>query len=79
MGENYVPPPKKLKPFEGVGQKLGSFVPGVDVTSYPPQSKEKEPEANSKVEIDKSQPVTTLQIRLSNGSRFVSVIIHRLK
>lgn len=71
MSENYIPPPKKLKPFEGVGQKLGSFVPGVDVNSYAQQqsSKKKEPETNSKVEVDKSQPVTTLQIRLSNGSR----------
>jgi len=76
MSENYIPPPKKLKPFEGVGQKLGSFVPGVDVNSYAQQqsSKKKEPETNSKVEVDKSQPVTTLQIRLSNGSRFVLTI-----
>jgi len=67
MNEDYVPPPKKLKPFEGVGQKLGSFVPGVDVSSPPPPQKDKQPEG--KVEVDESQPTTTLQIRLSNGSR----------
>jgi UBX domain-containing protein 1 len=67
MNEDYVPPPKKFKSFEGVGQKLGSFIPGVDVSSPPQQRKEKEPE--TKVEVDESQPTTTLQIRLSNGSR----------
>jgi len=25
LNEDYVPPPKKLKPFEGVGQKLGRY------------------------------------------------------
>jgi len=74
LNENYVPPPKKLKPFEGVGQKLGSFVPGVDVSSPPPQHKEKQPE--SKVEVDESQPTTTLQIRLSNGSREMATFNH---
>jgi len=74
LNEDYVPPPKKLKPFEGVGQKLGSFVPGVDITSPPPQSKEKQPE--SKVEVDESQPTTTLQIRLSNGSREMATFNH---
>jgi len=74
MNEDYIPPPKKLKPFEGVGQKLGSFVPGVDITSPPPQKKNKQPE--SKVEVDESQPTTTLQIRLSNGSREMATFNH---
>jgi len=26
MNEDYVPPPKKFKSFEGVGQKLGRYV-----------------------------------------------------
>jgi len=75
LNEDYVPPPKKLKPFEGVGQKLGSFVPGVEVSSPPPQQKNKEPE-NNKVEVDESQPTTTLQIRLSNGSREMATFNH---
>jgi len=75
IGEDYIPPPKKLKPFEGVGQKLGSFVPGVDVTSPPRKHKERQPEGN-KVEVDESQPTTTLQIRLSNGSREMATFNH---
>jgi len=73
LNENYIPPPKKLKPFEGVGQKLGSYVPGIDISS-PPPSKEKQPER--KIEVDESQPTTTLQIRLSNGSREMATFNH---
>ncbi|ORX83738.1 SEP-domain-containing protein [Anaeromyces robustus] len=74
LNDDYIPPPKKFKAFEGVGQKLGSYVPGVDISSPPPQSKEKQPEG--KVEVDESQPTTTLQIRLSNGSREMATFNH---
>ncbi|ORX41766.1 SEP-domain-containing protein [Piromyces finnis] len=74
MSENYIPPPTKLKPFEGVGQKLGSYVPGVDVSSPPQQRKESQSE--TKIEVDESQPTTSLQIRLSNGSREMATFNH---
>ncbi|ORZ08372.1 hypothetical protein BCR42DRAFT_144327 [Absidia repens] len=65
--EDYIPPAKAPpKPFEGSGNRLGSSSssPSTAITtaSMPPT----EP-----FEIDASQPTTSVQIRLSDGSRLV--------
>lgn len=69
---NYVKPKQKYKPFGGQGNRLGSPTPGDSLTSTPnravsvPTAPSNEP---PKVDIDESQPVISLQIRLGNGTR----------
>ncbi|KAI9369894.1 P-loop containing nucleoside triphosphate hydrolase protein [Aspergillus egyptiacus] len=71
--EKYVRPKPKYKPFAGKGQRLGSPTPGIR-TSTPPeptsaaQSSSEPPKPN----VDESQPVVTLQIRLGDGTRLTS-------
>ncbi len=77
---NYVKPKQKYKPFGGQGNRLGSPTPGDSLasisitpaaapTAAAAVSTSDEP---AKVEIDESQPVITLQIRLGNGTRLPS-------
>ncbi|KAL8809244.1 MAG: hypothetical protein Q9200_003588 [Gallowayella weberi] len=79
--EKYKPPPKKYKPFEGGGQRLGSPTPGDAITSSSattPMSSA--PGANSAptltppsaLEINDTTPTVSLQIRLGDGTRLVS-------
>ncbi|KAJ3275714.1 hypothetical protein HDV01_007180 [Terramyces sp. JEL0728] len=72
MQEKYVPPPKKpMAAFGGAGNRLGSIVssapsvPGA-FPNNPTQSAAPEPAA---VEVDASQPVTSIQVRLGDGKR----------
>lgn len=80
-GENYVVPKKKYTPFSGGGQRLGSPVPGASsaAASNPAStSSSSAPTAStlntaaSTVDVDDSQPVITLQIRLADGTRLPS-------
>lgn len=71
--DNYQAPPKIYKPFEGSGNRLGSENPPVQ-TSAPSVA---EPRGSSapaglSVQVDESQPTTSLQIRLASGDRVVS-------
>lgn len=80
LNENYVPPPKKLKPFEGVGQKLGSYLPGSMEVSGSSSSVNNNANTSSRpsqeITIDKNAPTTTLQIRFSDGSRKKATFNH---
>lgn len=72
--EDYVPPPKKpAKPFSGSGQTLGSSSTSSAVPSKaasPAPAAAAAPAADSApFEVDSSKPVTTIQIRLGDGSR----------
>lgn len=74
----YVAPKKKFKPFSGAGYRLGSPTPGVSgvttsTTAAPAAEKKAEPSAAERAapQVDESQPVLTLQIRLGDGSRTV--------
>lgn len=77
--ENYVAS-KKYKPFSGGGHRLGSPTPGPGPTSEVPEiptaanggvnaSQEPSP---PEMEINDSEPIISLQIRLGDGTRLAS-------
>ncbi|XP_055315280.1 NSFL1 cofactor p47 [Sitodiplosis mosellana] len=68
----------KIKPFSGKGHTLGSPTPNINDSSSTsiasaPQSagktEENEKLANENLNVDASQPTTSIQIRLADGSR----------
>jgi len=61
-GEAYKPPPVTLKPFQGGGRSMR------DEASSSAAAASSEGEAAPLV-VDESQPTTTLQVRLADGSR----------
>ncbi|TIB73707.1 hypothetical protein E3Q23_02907 [Wallemia mellicola] len=66
--EDYVPPPKVFKPFEGsAGQRLGA--PTASIRTQPVPSATNT--TSDKVEVDESKPTTRIQVRMSDGSRHV--------
>ncbi|KZF20279.1 P-loop containing nucleoside triphosphate hydrolase protein [Xylona heveae TC161] len=76
---NYVKPKKAYKPFSGSGQRLGSPTPGVSGTFTPPPARSTGPTSGASsqptaatVNVDDSQPVISLQIRLGDGTRLPS-------
>nr|ACO14697.1 NSFL1 cofactor p47 [Caligus clemensi] len=76
--EDYVKPQAAAKPFQGAGHVLGSVLPDMEVT---PPVEPKAPQAaeaaiKEEVKVDDSQPTTSLQVRLSNGSRLVVKLNH---
>lgn len=79
-GEDYVAPPKVLKPFEGGGNRLGSSVPevgsGSSTPAMPggfgdaPAAAPTAPSgATSDFTVDESKPTTSIQLRLGDGTR----------
>lgn len=76
LDEDYTPPPKAPpKPFEGAGHRLGSPSPEImsRSSSSTPQPQVPRP---TQLNVDSSQPVTSIQIRLSDGTRLVSKFNH---
>ena len=75
----YVQPKKQYKPFSGGGQRLGSPTPGdsLNATNAAPVATDSiatasaEPAAPS-IDVDNSQPILSLQIRLGDGTRLAS-------
>lgn len=71
--EEYVPPPPKpMKAFSGGGQRLGAPTPAMSSSSKPaPVATEAAATSSSRkaFEVDGAKPVTTIQIRLGDGSR----------
>ncbi|XP_060564960.1 NSFL1 cofactor p47-like [Ruditapes philippinarum] len=73
--EDYVKPKVPTKAFTGEGNVLGS--PAPTVVSASSKSSSKAPSSNqSTLKVDESKPVTTIQIRLADGSRLVSKFNH---
>ena len=80
--ENYVPPKKKFKPFEGSGQRLGSPGPTVTDSSAasapsvqvqaPSNTTSSTDSGQPSVDINEGEPTLSLQIRLGDGTRLVS-------
>lgn len=72
----YQQPKRKLKPFEGSGQRLGSPTPGAAPPRQPlvapPSAATKPNEEAVKHDVDDSQPTVSLQIRLGDGTRLAS-------
>ncbi|GAB5591692.1 protein phosphatase regulator [Umbelopsis nana] len=76
LDEDYTPPPKAPpKPFEGAGHRLGSPSPEVMSRTSSPASQPQAPRP-TQLNIDSSQPVTSVQIRLSDGTRLVAKFNH---
>ncbi|CAL7950068.1 unnamed protein product [Xylocopa violacea] len=69
--ETYVPPKVKVKAFTGKGHMLGSPSPATVGMTIPIDIADQtanETQARQKLNLDESKPVTTLQIRLADGS-----------
>jgi len=62
-GEPYKPPPVTLKPFSGEGRTMRDESAGSSSEAAMPAS------APAELTVDESAPTTTLQVRLSDGSR----------
>lgn len=69
--EDYVPPPKVITPFAGAGQRLGgpSSAPAPAATTA--SSAPRRP-----LVVDDTQPTTSVQIRLHDGTRLVAKFNH---
>ncbi|KAF8674578.1 SEP protein [Rhizoctonia solani] len=71
------PPPKPATPFSGSGNRLGAPAPsgeasgsGSGSTSMPGTFANSEPESiRTMFEVDNSQPTTSIQVRLADGTR----------
>jgi len=68
-GEDYKEAPKVLQPFSGNGQRLGSATPSTNTISTPTTS-------SKPFEVNESEPITSIQIRCSDGSRLVGKFNH---
>ena len=80
LDEPYKAPRKKFQPFSGQGQRLGSPTPGLGDPVAPAAVQPVAP-ANpspsaastaSAIELDESQPILSIQIRLGDGTRLVA-------
>lgn len=72
------PPPPPMKPFDGAGNRLGA--PGAAPASEPapapaPPSTEAAAPADV-IDVDASQPVTQIQVRLADGQRLIAKLNH---
>jgi UBX domain-containing protein 1 len=69
MDQDYLPPKEAQPKFSGAGHRLGAVLPTAS-TSAPPQR------TPTSFSLDNALPVTTIQIRLSDGTRMVSKFNH---
>jgi len=76
--EEFVKPKRKVKPFEGSGNVLGSIAPQVvapsSASTMDPAAAEAK--AKSDAKLDESQPTTNIQVRLADGSRLIVKLNH---
>ncbi|KAE8380840.1 hypothetical protein BDV26DRAFT_256771 [Aspergillus bertholletiae] len=71
--EKYVKPKPKYKPFSGLGQRLGSPTPGVRTPTPPTAPAGGQITSDpARPDVDESQPIITLQVRLGDGARLTS-------
>lgn len=75
--EEFVKPKESLKSFSGAGHKLGSPTPGIvqEETVEVPATASRVPQQPT-FKVDETKPVTTIQIRLADGTRLVSKFNH---
>jgi len=62
-----------LEAFSGAGQSLGSTTTTSNSTAITPQTTDSQ---KHHLELDQSKPVTTIQIRLYDGTRIVTKFNH---
>ena len=76
MQDDYVAPKPVLKAFSGQGQRLGSHIPGESLakaaSSASSTSAVTTGSTAAQLNVDESKPVTSIQIRLADGTRLVS-------
>ncbi|KAG7323082.1 hypothetical protein KOW79_012784 [Hemibagrus wyckioides] len=76
--EDFAKPKPAFKAFTGEGQKLGSATP--ELVSVPRMDQAhqaaSEAQACASINVDESQPVTNIQIRLADGGRLVQKFNH---
>lgn len=71
--EEYQKPKETLKAFSGTGHVLGSPVPSIITeSSLPPAAAVNSLPSQPVFKVDESKPTTTIQIRLSDGTRLVT-------
>jgi len=66
-------PAVKSKPFQSSGNVLGSFTTTTPSSFAPAQT---EKAAQEKLQLDESQPVANIQVRLTDGSRLIVKLNH---
>lgn len=72
--EDYQPPAGGRPAFSGAGNRLGAPVSAAQAPmpgSLPPASSERQ-NINTLFEVDQSQPTTSIQVRLADGTRMVA-------
>ena len=74
--ELYTASKPKLQPFGGSGQRLGSITPVIQTTPAPVTVTEYVSTETSLPEVNPSLPVTTLQVRLADGTRLTQKFNH---
>jgi UBX domain-containing protein 1 len=77
MEETYQSQPKKLKAFAGSGNRLGGMSLSASPSSIPgafPSSSSVPP--TPQIQLDSTQPVTSIQVRLGDGTRLVVKFNH---
>lgn len=79
MQEEYVQQKPAAKPFGGEGNRLGAPTPSLSSTGSTPAAssagRAQDPDAfmaQTKFELDQTQPITSIQIRTGTGDRSVS-------
>lgn len=70
--EEFVKPKPSVRVFSGAGHMLGSPAPAVVTTRAAGASSAAVTPTTPQIDVDSSQPVTTIQIRLADGQRMVS-------
>jgi serine/threonine-protein phosphatase 2A regulatory subunit B'/UBX domain-containing protein 1 len=72
--ENYTEPPKPKNPFLGVGRTLGASGSGTSSAEpqAPPPQRNTAPAPSRGLVVDPAVPVTSIQLRLADGTRLVS-------
>ncbi|KAI8054996.1 hypothetical protein BDF22DRAFT_674766 [Syncephalis plumigaleata] len=86
LSEQYTPPPPPpAKPFSGAAHRLGSPTPALAATTTTTSTTTSTASANTAIstpstgqilDVDPEQPMTTLQIRLADGTRLVAKFNH---
>lgn len=78
--QDYEPPPKApMKAFSGAGQRLGSIVPGASASSSVQNSQVPPENQSIKFQVNENEPMTSIQIRLGDGTRLVLKCNHSHK
>ena len=67
---------KTVRAFGGEGHRLGNVAPIITPAVPVGDPKQNEAAAQTELNVDDQKPVTSIQIRLSDGTRSVSLLLH---